>query len=449
MNKVVMFGIDGGDYNLITKWKKDLPTLSRLMDGGTYGRSESVIPTLSCPAWPCMFTGQTPSELGMYDFLNLETGKIFDSRSWWEKSIFHTLGNKGIKLGLLNIPISYPPHKVNGFLVTGLGTPTFSNAIYTYPESLQRELGDYEVFPLIDISIKGKEESNLALLENIHWKRVKALRKLIKKDWNFFACVFYAIDPVQHYFWHHMDKAHPRYVPNSKYEDVIKKFYIRIDNEIGNTLSVLPKDIDVVIVSDHGFGPYWKGFNINRWLEQEGYLTFKKEYRKFLDKFQGVAITLASLSGGKLTKLVPDWIKAPFTTSRKLQDMTIGLYEAIDWSKTVAYSPSISSGCIYIKDSKNKTFQENRISIKEGLGDLGLQVVGGFFNEAPNLFIVGNKYYPMNTRGKEIWNEHAWSASHTLDAIFIGYGPNFEHKEVKDMSICKVAPIILDLFKEA
>ena len=41
-------------------------------------------------------------------------------------------------MGAINVPISYPPEPVNGFMVSGLLTP--SGAAYTWPPELAEEL---------------------------------------------------------------------------------------------------------------------------------------------------------------------------------------------------------------------------------------------------------------------------------------------------------------------
>ena len=74
MNKLVVFGIDGGSLKLIEQWRDELPNLKRIMEGGVYGELEPTIPPLTCPAWPCMFTGRNPCKIGIYSRISVEVG---------------------------------------------------------------------------------------------------------------------------------------------------------------------------------------------------------------------------------------------------------------------------------------------------------------------------------------------------------------------------------------
>jgi predicted AlkP superfamily phosphohydrolase/phosphomutase len=39
------------------------------------------------------------------------------------------------------------------------------------------------------------------------------------------------------------------------------------------------KDTVILVMSDHGFNPFVRGFNLNTWLRQSGYLRLKNEFR--------------------------------------------------------------------------------------------------------------------------------------------------------------------------
>ena len=60
MSKVFVMGIDGGSFDLIRKWKNDLPNFSKLIDQGTSGYLHTIVPMLTPPAWTSFFTGKNP-----------------------------------------------------------------------------------------------------------------------------------------------------------------------------------------------------------------------------------------------------------------------------------------------------------------------------------------------------------------------------------------------------
>ncbi len=80
MTRIVIFGIDGDSLELVERWKGELPNLKRIMDRGVFGEPESTSPALTCPAWPCMFTGRNSGKLGMYGFFSYPFAEGPDAR---------------------------------------------------------------------------------------------------------------------------------------------------------------------------------------------------------------------------------------------------------------------------------------------------------------------------------------------------------------------------------
>ena len=231
MSKVVVFGIDGCLLKLAERWRDELPNLKKFMAGGVYGELESTFPPLTCPAWPAMFTGKNPGKLGMYDFTkHLVSGEqrfgINSSLDYSSSAIWKILNAGGKKVGLLNLPVTFPPEKIDSFMVCGIDTALKMGANYTYPPELSKTLDEvvrgYEVFPMVNLNIPGKEQQYIKDLSEMLDKREKAASYLMGNlPWELFVCVFFVLDTVQHYFWHHMDESHIRR-GDKRYRDVIK-----------------------------------------------------------------------------------------------------------------------------------------------------------------------------------------------------------------------------------
>ena len=69
--RVLVVGLDCAEPSLVfDRWRDELPTLRRLMDGGTYGELTSTIPAMTVPSWAAMMSGKDPGQLGFYDFRN-------------------------------------------------------------------------------------------------------------------------------------------------------------------------------------------------------------------------------------------------------------------------------------------------------------------------------------------------------------------------------------------
>jgi hypothetical protein len=84
------------------------------------------------------------------------------------------------------------------------------------------------------------------------------------------ACVFDGTDRLQHTFWRDIDDGHPAR-PDSSLRDnrrVIDDLYRRMDDLVGKTVAKCGhKDTLLMVISDHGFGPFRTGVDLNRWLE--------------------------------------------------------------------------------------------------------------------------------------------------------------------------------------
>ena len=259
------------------------------MANGVYGELKSTLPPLTSPAWPAMFTGKNPGKLGMFGFIShlVSQEKMFrlnSSLDYSSQSIWKKLNSHGKKVGLLNLPMTYPPTKIDSFMVCGIGSPDATKTHYTYPHDLKKKLdkvvGDYQIHPLFTGNAPGKEDQLIKSLDEILIKREKAASYLMANfPWDLFVCVFYVLDAVQHHFWHHMDKSHSKY-NNNKYQDTIRDFYVKVDSAIGRLMEQMTEQMNILVVSDHGFGPSNGTFSVNRWLGNNKLLKFKDNIKQ-------------------------------------------------------------------------------------------------------------------------------------------------------------------------
>jgi predicted AlkP superfamily phosphohydrolase/phosphomutase len=89
------------------------------------------------------------------------------------------------------------------------------------------------------------------------------------------VCVFDGTDRLQHTFWRDIDERHParpeQRILDSR--DVIGDLYRRMDDLVGKTVAKCDRnDTLLMVISDHGFGPFRRGVDLNRWLLESGYL---------------------------------------------------------------------------------------------------------------------------------------------------------------------------------
>lgn len=152
--RTVIIGFDGMDFNLLNRFMKEgkrFPNFEKLQKDGTFAPLWSTEPPISPVAWSTFSTGANPGKHNIFDFLTtdrsnympklagsdilppkrfLKLGKFnipltkpkFElrrkSRAFWK-----IVSGKGIFTSVLRVPFTFPPEKLNGLMLAGLGTP--------------------------------------------------------------------------------------------------------------------------------------------------------------------------------------------------------------------------------------------------------------------------------------------------------------------------------------
>ncbi|MBS3766206.1 alkaline phosphatase family protein, partial [Candidatus Bipolaricaulota bacterium] len=281
-----LIALDGASPELTNRWidQGELKNLAKIQSQGLSGKLESTFPPLTGPAWSSFQTGVNPGKHGIYTWLDLSEsykGRVVNRKSIKTRTAWSLLSSQGGRVGLLSVPVTYPPEKVNGFVIPGFLTPS-SATQRSYPKDLISELydavPDYKYLP--EPFMKGKDPKTwVSQLNKAVRDRGKATRYLYKKYFGkqeneTLMTHFFATDQVQHFLW---DRVTEEWDPRLE-------VYKAVDREIGKLMEVVPDDSVFMVMSDHGFGPITDTFNINTWLESEGYLELNKSLGTRLKK---------------------------------------------------------------------------------------------------------------------------------------------------------------------
>jgi predicted AlkP superfamily phosphohydrolase/phosphomutase len=94
-----------------------------------------------------------------------------------------------------------------------------------------------------------------------------------------FFFYFSSLDLNSHMFWRLIDPQHPEYDASlvAQFGSALPEFYQQIDQVLGEVLQRLDDRTTLLVLSDHGFAPYNRSFNLNTWLLNNGYITLKSE----------------------------------------------------------------------------------------------------------------------------------------------------------------------------
>tara|TARA_Y100000310_G_C20697653_1_gene826852 strand:- start:4636 stop:6132 length:1497 start_codon:yes stop_codon:yes gene_type:complete len=275
-NRVLLLGIDGATWDILDEWidQGHLPILKKLRESGSSGNLNTVIPTLSCTAWTSLFTGKNPGKHGISNYLT-KSGKLINSNHISEDKIWNTLSEHNKRSCIINVPVTYPVEKLNGYMVSSFLTPP-NEKNYVYPPKLKHLLDKFDY----KISIKNEKFAFLPDTEEIAQKkddflieiydvldsRFNTLKELMKKEWDFFFVVFNESSSIQYLFW---DK-----------KDIMLEFYKKLDFKLGELIKIFKennKNTTTFVVSDHGYSPApTRLFNSKLWLQNEGLIKDEK-----------------------------------------------------------------------------------------------------------------------------------------------------------------------------
>ena len=138
-HKVLVLGPDGLDWDLVLPWVRAgrLPNLKRLMDAGTWGVMETIVPMLSPLIWTTMATGVAPDVHGVLDFVEKDpiSGQMVPvtGRSRKVPAIWNLASALGLEVGVVGWWATWPAERVNGTMVS-------DRLYYTLQQGIPKEL---------------------------------------------------------------------------------------------------------------------------------------------------------------------------------------------------------------------------------------------------------------------------------------------------------------------
>jgi predicted AlkP superfamily phosphohydrolase/phosphomutase len=351
---------------------------------------------------------------------------------------FFLVGRESERLSLYCSPIQFDPE-----------APPFP---ISYPEAfagdLSRAIGRYHTTGLSEdhAALSNGRISEAAFLDQCDglWREREAMfeHELARFESGVLYCLFGIPDRVQHMFWRYRDPGHPanRGRPIvSEHRNAIAEAYRRSDAQVGRALRAADERTLVIALSDHGFGSFRRGVNLNTWLHEKG---------------------LLSVVGGERSA-GPD-------------GPPLG---QIDWSKTKAYS--IGLGGIFLnlrgREGAGVVAPEEAERLKEELagalgglvdpenGAVAIRSVvareraysGPFVEEAPDLLVrFGSGYRSswgsaMGHLGASIFedNVRVWAGDHIVDPVLVP-GVLLMNRPFRSgrASLLDLAPTVLDAF---
>lgn len=499
--KCLVIGLDGATFDLLNPLMERglMPNLKRMVEEGSSGNLMSVVPPVSGPAWVSFMTGKDPGRHGIYDFHRFLPGRcgkqIVSFNNIAGKSLWEVLSSQGRKAGVINVPVTYPPFPVDGFMITGMLTPPDAGERRMHPPSLYKELKEKFGEYISDVwwtQYGSRQKAKLLrdLIDCMNQRQRMTVYLMEQKEWDFLITTITETDRLQHAFAGELFRpasAWPTDKGSREVKKLLDQFYMKMDDHIGELREKAGEETTVFIVSDHGFGITSHLFLANRWLHQVGLLQVR--WREYYKNFWKTKLAESRV----LRKIVR--VLDPFGLRKRLRKKEAGgsdqksgsdevateyqqlFIDCIDWSRTVAYMDLDDQQGIYINLKGREPngivepsdYEKTRDRVIEELGRLldpetGLPLVtsvkrreevyqGAHVDEAPDLIVQfkGFEIYGIGLLGLNLFNnpmfqKPVWpffSGHHRPEGVFVGCGPGIKKNEKVEGNLIDVFPTIL------
>jgi predicted AlkP superfamily phosphohydrolase/phosphomutase len=273
--KLFVLALDGVPLSLIEEAfrRGRMSNLQRLSEQGGFREIDSVIPVVSSVAWATFSTGVNPARHGITGFVERDERLnyvLLTSSHLKMKSLWRRLSEQGMRVIALNVPTTYPPEPIDGVIVGDFLSPSIEKAVH--PRSLVPLLQRFNYIIEPEPRLAHKDKS--AFLEEVHraleGRKRLATRLLVEEDWDLFMLHVMETDRMNHFFWDAKDD------PHHPYHHDFWEFYACVDELIGQIADGLDSETELMILSDHGFCGIKLEVNLNRYLEEMGFLHFRE-----------------------------------------------------------------------------------------------------------------------------------------------------------------------------
>lgn len=462
MPKTFVICLDGARYDVVKKWAEEgyLPTFKKILNEGSHGPLKSVLPgPHTAIAWMSMLTSKQPGKHGyIYTFMPIGNNKfkLFNSTSIDAPKIWDIYSQNNLAVGIMDVPLTYPPIKVNGFMVCSTMTPAFAKD-YTYPKELDVFMNDYMGCSCIDCyGVGAKALNNLYTHTDL---RLEAQDKLLERyNVDLFLKHISGTEQLNYIYPSFFDKNFSDYSETSA--EIVRDYYQHLDNYFGRLMNRYP-DANYIFFSDHGSYPMKRKLYLNDVLKELGFFSPSKVIKN------NSLINRCFKYGAKI------YLKFPYNFQKFIKrfvpnSLGTKIYTPItidaDWNNTIAYS--FVWGMIFVNKSHpnySPEFHDKIVNniydklishpqIKESVYKIYKKseiFEDSHFDYLPDLYVrvqsdVKAMYGLSNGKLIEYVNEHNRK---TLDGIFFAIGPNIKHGYYIYPSILDLVPTILHMNK--
>jgi len=357
--RVLALGLDGADHELVTQLLSEgrLPTLARLAQEGSYGPLRSTVPAFTPTAWSSLLTGLNPGRHGIFNFStnpNRGRARLESAASRSGAPIWRALGAAGLRSAFLFVPFTYPAEHIEGIVVTGYGGPARPEILPV--AARERILAAHPDLVTAHHPMKERwwedfEGYTGKLLRHVdEVADVCRLTMELEPDLSLLCVDFMSSDHAGHLAYNRLDPEHPAHDPAQAGDELVQ-VYEAVDRACGELIDFARErygeEPTVLVLSDHGMKPIYWTFHLNRWLEENAHLRYR---RRSLQPLKGGRLDYAAKVDQRLARTRRGYARRldrlPFLPRPRAERA----FADIDFGSTRAYAYA-SGGQLYLGEA--------------------------------------------------------------------------------------------------
>ena len=239
-----------------------LPTLSRLMQQGCYGKLDSPANEYAGGVWPDFYTGQSVAHHGIYHnkLWRQEQMRCEVPTDHWLKSrpFYETLSEQGYRVCVLDMPMVLgSPRRLNGLYLGGWGTHDLI-AKGASPPGLWQQLQLSYGSPIMPAEYFGRQSAHGLLI--LRDQLIQATEQMTRigvdllgsETWDFGCVILGAAHRAGHYLWDESQVENASVTERLNISIALEAVYVACDKALGQLLSVAPQNALKVVFAVHG-----------------------------------------------------------------------------------------------------------------------------------------------------------------------------------------------------
>lgn len=351
VNRAVAIGLDGVAWRLLDPLIEAgvMPRLGALRAKGASGTLTSTVPTYTPPAWTSAVTGVNPGRHGVYGFVDghaqHDRQNLMHSGRIQVPTLWEIVNAQGVRAGIYNLPLTFPPRPLAGWMVSGMLTPGYGEQRKGFAswdrgsEELEKRILDWAPGYAVDLSANWEQDWRdeglcrraLASLQQRH----AVLEGLLELDpVEVVFAVLETPDRLQHVYYRYLDPDDAMFDTEAgrSLRPHIHECYLAMDRIVGLLEDYAGSDGSAFVCSDHGFTAWEVSVHTNALLESWGYLRLKPGARL--------------MQTPAARRLVP--VAKRLLPAKVARDAKKKTFAAIDWSRTKAFASPIPQQGVFV-----------------------------------------------------------------------------------------------------